>query len=120
MVPGYQASPDRGRNALRLLCSVFVRPAARVRLSKLLDASLFSEVLDRVVFEEISRSGAVSSSRLRELLPARITNRGFPDFDLSEFLGHGEATKKEIEKLYRSTLKMIELRHGDAGPAAEN
>jgi hypothetical protein len=121
MVPGHQVSHERlGRNTLRLLCSVLIRPITRVELSTLLDPSLFFDVLDRVVFEEISRLGAISSSRLRELLPGLITNRGFPDFDLTEFFGPGEVSEKQIEELFESTLRMIELRHREADPTVEN
>ena len=50
---------------------------------------------------------------MRSLLPARITNRGFPDFDWEEFLGAKVATEKEVEELYASVLRMIEVRHRD-------
>jgi hypothetical protein len=56
----------------------------------------------------------------RELLPARITNRGFPDFDLKEFLAPERASEAEIKKLFESVLKMIEMRHGEADAAVEN
>jgi hypothetical protein len=57
--------------------------------------------------------GPIASRKLRELLPARITNRGFPKFDWKEFLGADTATETEIEELYRSVLRMIEARHRD-------
>jgi hypothetical protein len=107
------------RDTLRLLCSNLIRPVTRVELSGLLDSSLFDDPLHRAVLEEISALGPVPPARLRELLPARITNRGFPDFNLSEFLGRDQATEDEIEKLFRSVLQMIELRHRDDGSVPE-
>ena len=108
------------RKTLRLLCSVLLKPVTRVELTGLLDAELFTETLNRTVFEEIAGIGAVPSAKLRELLPAQITNRGFPDFDLKEFLAPEMASEAEIEKMYESVLKMIEMRHGEAESALEN
>ena len=108
------------RKTLRLLCSVLLKPVTRVELAGLLDAELFTETLNRTVFEEIAAIGAVPSAKLRELLPARITNRGFPDFDLNEFLAPELASEAEIETLYESVLKMIQMRHGEAESTVEN
>ncbi len=79
----------------------------------MLDVSLFQETLHRVMFEEIRSMGAVTSMKLRELLPSRITTRGFPDFDLGEFLSPDFVSAAEIEKLFASVLGMIEVRHND-------
>jgi hypothetical protein len=121
MVPGHTPPYEQfERNALRLLCSVLIQPVTRVELTALLDAELFLEPLNRVVFEEIAAVGDVPSSKLRELLPARVTNRGFPDFELKEFLAPDLATEGEIEGLFLSVLRMIELRHGEADQGMEN
>ena len=107
------------RNTLRLLCSNLIRPVTRIELSSLLDPSLFDDPLHRAVLQEISALGPVPPARLRELLPARIANRGFPEFSLTEFLGRDQATENEIEDLFRSVLQMIELRHRDDGSIPE-
>ena len=120
MIGGMVAQEELERKTLRLLCSVLLKPVTRVELVGLLDAELFTEALNRTVFEEIAETGAVSSKKLRELLPARITNRGFPDFDLKEFLAPEMASEAEIEKLYESVLKMIQMRHGETDAAVEN
>src|SRR5207253_2583030 len=70
------------RNTLRFLCSVLIKSGTRVEICKLLDPRVFEDPLQRVVFEEIRELGSIDSRRLRELLPARVANRGFPDFDL--------------------------------------
>ncbi len=105
------------RDTLRFLCSILIQPATRMELVALLDGSQFSDVVHRVMYEEIRSIGPVPSRTLRELLPARIANRGFPDFDLKEFLGPSNASESEVEELYMSVLEMIEVRHRDDGPA---
>lgn len=115
---GTPAREQLERNALRLLCSNLIQPVTRVELTGLLDASLFDDALNGVVFEEIAAIGAVPARKLREVLPGRVTNRGFPDFELAEFLGRDQATEAEIEELFASVLTLIELSHGseESGP----
>jgi hypothetical protein len=108
------------RQALRLLCSNLIRPQTRVELCNLLDPSLFQDTLHRVAFEEIRAAGAIPAARLREALPGRITNRGFPDFELLEFLGKEMASEQEIEELFMSALRLIQLRHEHDGTELEN
>jgi len=108
------------RQALRFLCSNLIRPLTRVELCNLLDSSLFQDTLHRTAFEEIRAAGPVSAARLRETLPGRITNRGFPDFELMEFLGKDTASEKEIEHLFMSVLRLIKLRHESDGGELEN
>ena len=110
----------RERQALRLLCSNLIRAGTRVELCGLLDSSLFGDELHRVAFEEIRAAGAVPAKRLREELPGRITNRGFPDFELLEFLGKDRASQKEIEQLFMSVLRLIQERHESDGSELEN
>jgi|HubBroStandDraft_4_1064222.scaffolds.fasta_scaffold385979_2 hypothetical protein len=101
------------RNALRLLCSNLIKPVTRVELSGLLDPDLFDDPLHRTVLEEISALGPVAPPILRHMLPARVTNRGFPDFDLTAFLGDDSANEEQMEDLFRSVLEMIEFRYRD-------
>ena len=108
------------RQALRLLCSNLIRATTRVELCNLLDSSLFEDELHRVTFEEIRAAGPVPAKRLREELPGRITNRGFPDFELLEFLGKDLASEGEIEQLFMSALRLIQERHASDGNEVEN
>jgi hypothetical protein len=108
------------RQALRLLCSNLIRATTRMELCNLLDSSLFQDALHRVAFEEIRAAGAVPAKRLREELPGRITNRGFPDFELLEFLGKDLASEGEIEQLFMSVLRLIQMRHESDGSELEN
>ena len=108
------------RQALRLLCSNLIRATTRMELCNLLDSSLFQDTLHRLAFEEIRTAGTVPAKRLREELPGRITNRGFPDFELLEFLGKDLASEDEIEELFMSVLRLIQERHESDGSELEN
>lgn len=101
------------RNTLRLLCSVLIKAGTRVEICGLLDAGVFQDPFQRVVFEEIRGLGAIESRRLRELLPARVTNRGFPDFDLHAFLAPHQVTEVEIENIFESVLQLLDQSHPD-------
>ncbi len=98
-------------NTLRFLCSVLIKGGTRGEICRLLDPSVFQDPLRRVVFEEIRELGPIESRRLRELLPARVTNRGFPGFDLHAFLAPNEVTEKEIDQLFESALQLLDLSH---------
>jgi hypothetical protein len=114
MLPNLNSSHQAlERNTLRLLCSNLIQPVTRVELSSLLDPALFDDPLHRTVLEEIAALGAITAPRLRKMLPSRIANRGFPEFNLTEFLGRHQATEGEIEELFESVLRMIEFRHRD-------
>jgi hypothetical protein len=91
-----------------------------VELCNLLDSSLFQDTLHRVAFEEIRAAGAIPAARLREALPGRITNRGFPDFELPEFLGKDKVSEQEIEELFMSLLRLIKFRHEPDVTGLEN
>jgi hypothetical protein len=101
------------KNTLRFLCSVLIKSGTRLEICKLLDASVFDDPLHRVIFEEIRDMGSIDSRRLRELLPARVTNRGFPDFDLRELLAPYEVSEREIDHLFESALQLLDLSHPD-------
>src|SRR6266404_671450 len=71
------------------------------------------------VFEEIRDLGSIESRHLRELLPARVTNRGFRDFDLNELLAPREVSEKEIDQLFESALQLLDLSHPDEGRSVD-
>lgn len=101
------------RNALRLLCSVLLKPGTRLEICRLLEPGVFHDSLHRILFEEICALKSIQSRHLRELLPARVTNRGFPEFDLGEFLAPHEVTEAEIDKLFEGVLRLLDLSHPD-------
>jgi hypothetical protein len=95
------------RDALRLLCSDLIAPDTRLRLAGLLNERAFENELNKVVYEEIVGIGPVPPRRLRELLPGRVTLRGFPDFEVKEFLAPN-GTEDDVDKLFESLLDLTE------------
>ena len=106
-----ESQPLLEKNTLRFLCSVLIKGGTRGEICRLLDPGVFQDPLRRVVFEEIRELGSVDSRRLRELLPARVTNRGFPDFDLKSLLAPQDVSEKEIDQLFESALLLLDLSH---------
>jgi hypothetical protein len=96
------------RDALRLLCSDWIEPGTRERLAGLLKEYMFADGLNAAVFEAIVGMAAIPARRMRELLPGRVTNLGFPDFELKEFLGRNGAVEEDIDKLFGSLLELTE------------
>ena len=101
------------RDLLRLLCSVLVKPVTRVELCRLVDPDKFVDGMQRVLFEEIRALGQVDAKLLLQMLPARVTNRGFPDFDLDELLTPKLVSEEDIEKLFQSALRLIDVDEAD-------
>jgi hypothetical protein len=101
------------RDTLRLLCSVLLKPATRVEICRLLDPDSFYEPLQRVIFEEVKALGAVDAKQLLLLLPGRITNRGFPDFDIQDLLTPKLVSEQDIEKLFQSALRLMNIDEND-------
>jgi hypothetical protein len=108
------------RDTLRLLCSVLLKPGTRVELCRLLDSSSFFEPLQRVVFEEIRTLGEVDPKLLLQLLPARIANRGFRDFDLEELLTPKLVSEQQIEQLFHSALRLLNVDQSTAESEADS
>lgn len=101
------------KNTLRFLCSVLIKSGTRSEICKLLDPGVFDDPMHRAVFEEIRDMGSIDSRRLRELLPARVASRGFPDFDLRKLLAPYEVSEKEIDHLFESALQLLDLSNPD-------
>jgi len=111
MVQSHRAAREQfERDAIRLLCSDLIEPATRAQLADLLKEYVFVDGMNHVVFEAIVGAGAVPARQLRELLPGRVTNLGFPDFELKEYLGRNGAAEDDIDKLFESLLELTEAK----------
>jgi hypothetical protein len=109
MVPSHRAVREQfERDALQLLCSDLIQPKTRERLAGLLKEYVFVDGLNYAIFEAIGGIGAVPARRLKELLPGRVTNLGFPDFELRDFLGQSGVKGDDIDKLFESLLQLTE------------
>jgi hypothetical protein len=108
MIQSHRATREQfERDAMRLLCSDLIEPETRQRLAGLLKSYVFVDHLNEAVYESIVGVGGVSSRRLRELLPGRVTNLRFPDFELKEYLGQSGATD-DIDKLFERLLELTD------------
>ena len=101
------------RDAIRLLCSDLITAETRMRLAGLLKDVAFEDTMQRVVYEEITAAGRVGARRLRELLPGRVTLRGFPDFALKELLARDGAQDEDIDRWFESLLDLTEDASGE-------
>jgi hypothetical protein len=118
MVPSHRAAREQyERDALRLLCSDLIQPETREQLAQLLTEYVFADGLNHAVYEAVVGIGAVSARRLKELLPGRLTNLGFPDFELKDFLGRSGGTEDDIDKLFESLLELTEVQPEKGGRA---
>lgn len=95
------------RDVLRLLCSGLITVSKRLEVCRVLEARLFHDPLHRVMYEEIRGAGPVDGSFLRELLPGRVTNRGFPDFSLADFSFPSTDSEEAVEALFASATRLI-------------
>jgi hypothetical protein len=109
MIPSHGSSREQLElDTLKLLCSELIEPETRVRLAGMLAPEMFAGTLSRIVYEEILGAETVSTRRLKEWLPLRVTLRGFPDFELKELLGKTGAAE-DIDRLFESLLELTEL-----------
>ena len=108
VVESQRAARERfERDAMRLLCSDLIAAETRERLAGLLRNYVFSKDLNHAVYESIVGVGRVNARRLRELLPGRVTNLGFPDFELKDYLGRNGETD-DIDKLFEHLLELTD------------
>jgi|SRR5271170_225237 len=108
MIQSHRATREQfERDAIRLLCSDLIDPENRERLATMLKNYVFGDHLNDAVYEAILSVGAVPARRLRELLPGRVTNLGFPDFELKDYLGQSGSTD-DIDKLFEHLLELTD------------
>jgi len=65
---------------------------------KLLQSYRWREPLHQVIFDVLATMQGAQPEIIREQLPAHLTRRGFPDFDLTWLRPHS-LTGREIERL---------------------
>jgi hypothetical protein len=91
---------------LRLLCAGNLPETLRTELCANTLAAAFTEVLNRVAFEEIcrvtTRAAHGSAKALREHLRSRLTARGFPDVDFDDLLDGAELETGDVVARIRS------------------
>ncbi|HEY6291779.1 MAG TPA: hypothetical protein VI455_09505, partial [Terriglobia bacterium] len=71
------------RRVLAALCRGTEEGPVRESARQLLADYRWREPVHQIVFEIVVRFPSTSTGALREQLPARLTRRGFPDFDFA-------------------------------------
>jgi hypothetical protein len=91
------------RQVLRALCQGSA--GRRTPGLSILRSYRWREPVHQVIFELLIQTPDADPELIREQLPARLTRRGFPDFDLALFQPHA-LTGKEIESLIDRLRKL--------------
>jgi hypothetical protein len=100
------ALPDLERRVLCALCGEDGAIEGRQMARQRLEDYHWREAVHQAIFEVIMNFAAASSRALREQLPARLTRRGFPDFDFESVFQSQALTPGELEELIRKLLAM--------------
>jgi hypothetical protein len=90
-----QSVVDNERQVLRALCRGAL--ASRASLDTL-RSYRWRESVHQVIFDLLIRMPGANAELMREQLPAHLTRRGFPDFDLSWFQPNIQ-TEEDVERL---------------------
>lgn len=85
------------RRVLGALCKSSCEAALRKQARELLAQYQWEEQAHREVFDIIMSFPIASVEALREQLPARLTRRGFPDFDFDGLFAGPVAGSAEVE-----------------------
>ena len=91
------ALPDLERRVLRILCSG--KEEAHELARRGLAGYRWRDPTHEAIFEAIMSFPSASSQTLREQLPARLTRRGFPDFDFESLFESSGFAAGEFEQL---------------------
>lgn len=78
---GRESLVDLERRVLAILCQSGGEAAVRGQARQLLANYRWSDAAHQAVFEIVMSFPGPSCQALRDQLPARLTRRGFPDFD---------------------------------------
>lgn len=85
------------RRILATLCAAACEaPAREAVLARLFDYR-WTDAAHRAIFEIMTSFPAANGDVLRQQLPARLTRRGFPDFDFDCMFSAPTAVRQEVE-----------------------
>jgi len=91
------AVSETERRVLKALCQLPREVRARDLARQLLAAYAWREAAHQAVFEIVMSFPSTSTQALREQLPARLTRRGFPDFDFEALFESPAPRAKEAQ-----------------------
>jgi hypothetical protein len=92
---------EHEKTLLRALCQGVLQGDRRERACRLLVGHHFTAPEHGVLFAALSTMRASNLNAIREQLPARLVNLGFPDFDLTPYLEGPPPTIAEIVEAMR-------------------
>ncbi|HKZ51674.1 MAG TPA: hypothetical protein VJ085_00185 [Candidatus Acidoferrales bacterium] len=71
---------------LRALCTGALEGPARQQALRWLDAYAFQDVIHQLIFDALREIRVEQPELIRQQLPARLTQKGFPEVDFEKFL----------------------------------
>ena len=98
MPPSSESEAERSLELiiLRALCQGTPEGSVRASAKRILGSYRWREPLHQAVFEVIMGMPKHDTRVIRDLLPARLTRRGFPDFNLPDFFGGRAVARKRV------------------------
>jgi hypothetical protein len=94
---------DSIRMERRILHLIIENAVARARLAEGLRGYAWRDLAHRVIFQIVLGAPQASAERLRLILPAHLTNAGFPDFPCEELFLGTPCTVQEAESILRES-----------------
>ncbi len=99
---------------MRLLCSAGVSSAARAAVLETVASAQFEDPECAIVYEELQKmirvKADISSSELRETLPAQLTRRGFPELDVGDLFAPERLAREAADAALRAATEQMKAR----------
>jgi hypothetical protein len=89
------------RQVLAALCAGTREGSVREMARKHLAAYAWSEAAHQTIFEIVMGFPSAGEAALRDQLPARLTRRGFPDFDFDDLFACPQPSDAQAEEWMR-------------------
>ncbi len=95
----YSAIGTMELRVLQALCQGTPQGSIREETRRLLHSYSWQDQLYQVIYEALLSIPSESPEMIRSQLPARMTRRGFPDFEIEALFTPHARSKAEIEKI---------------------
>ena len=92
----------REQQVLQAMCTSPAGTGMRELGLMLLPDYSFQKTSHQIVFNALKEIPTGDPAKIRALLPARLTRKGFPDLDCGPFLAPSEFSREEIKELMKS------------------
>jgi SOS response regulatory protein OraA/RecX len=101
---------DRAINLERRLLVALYQPGHhaqfRERVRETMADYQWKDAAHQALFEIVMGLSSTSSEAFRDQVPARLTRRGFPDFDFEALFNHPTISSIEAEQLMRELAEL--------------